>query len=307
MKITKYIYPRVFVFINYLGAFLIPVVVLFATQLLKESKIKIRSATLLFILFFSLFLYFVAHPKFIELSDSEALELFWYKIKRKEFPYLENVFQRIGFFPENILGGYKYPMQNGNFIFNVWGILGLFSIPATIVFLIISKKPRWLNVYFISAFLYSGLILSSPILYDRYLLSLIIVALLFLLKSMREAKIFGASKLVGAIFVPFLIFLSFLNYQFLLDYILSNKFVWDKSQELIAKEGVSPNVFRVTHSWKKTYSPQHPALYKFTYDSPEKFEESGYELKDIKKTEFPLSLFSNPTIYLYKNNMFPPT
>src|SRR3990167_2868636 len=109
------------------------------------------------------------------------------------------------------------------------------------------------------------------------------------------------SKVSSVFIAGFVLFLIFLNYQFAMDFILVNKYVWSRSQELASQ--TEPNLIQGTNAWKMTHrNLAKNYIYNFSYDSLEVNEGYAccYDLVETKEINFPFSIFVEPKIYLYK-------
>ncbi|MFC1622014.1 hypothetical protein ACFL13_01335 [Patescibacteria group bacterium] len=88
-----------------------------------------------------------------------------------------------------------------------------------------------------------------------------------------------------------------------MDFISTNKYVWKRSQELVAFDMVAPEQIHGSNAWKlnnKNLSRDY--LYNFSYDTPEMNEgfAQHYKLIEIHETKYPLNIFIKPNIYLYE-------
>jgi len=101
----------------------------------------------------------------------------------------------------------------------------------------------------------------------------------------------------------------------LMDFYLTNKFVWNKSIEISQKDGVSKNQINPSHAWRMLYPNPKNAItgnhnwnYIFSYNQKdEDIITMGYQVVEEKKIDFPLNIFVNPKIFLYKKTVIPLT
>lgn len=163
--------------------------------------------------------------------------------------------------------------------------------------------------------------------YDRYLLPLLPYAILFLIQNLgpdiKSVSVKLHTFLVSGISV-FVLFLGAFSYQLGMDFVLNNKYVLNKSAELVREYSISPTQITSSYAWNfyfvskyicstremKTCSdlwyPQIQNIgndyFLFTYDSPEVRPEllESFSLLETYKPEFPGSIWINPSIYLYK-------
>ncbi len=89
-----------------------------------------------------------------------------------------------------------------------------------------------------------------------------------------------------------------------MDFVLTNKYVWQKSWEVVEKDTIYPSEVYGSYAWRKTF-PNEGGQYRyfFSYDSPEINKEMtvSYKVLEEKEIKIPLNLFVNPKIYLYKS------
>lgn len=270
-----YTFALIYAIFIYMGAFVFP---LFSSLI---RRISIRKFLLLLGLAFGL--YFVLNKFFV--PD----ELFY-----GEFPYLDNVWERGGFFQRGILGT-KYHFYGMYDLYKYWELIAKISISLLLAGLVFYYK-KLLNFFSVLFVCYVGLLLVLEKVYDRYLLFLVPVFILFLLNLIKKFGVF--TKIVLAFFLLFLIFLA---YQFAFDFILTNGYVWHKSMELV-EMGVSAEQIQGTNAWKLSYRNESRMYdYDFSYDSPKvnAVYTSEYMLLDSYKPIYPLNFFVNSRVYLY--------
>lgn len=213
-----------------------------------------------------------------------------------EFPYIQNTFTRYGFYSMNIHGTpYQYRFVYD--IFTNWQMISvLLSYTFTGLILWHLRKVNSPQLYFY--FGYIALMVLIVEMFDRYLLPAFPIFLLLLLRIIKEYK-----YVYNAVLIPFIAFLMFVNYQYSMDFVLSNNIIFNKAHELSEKENVSLSQISVNRAWRKVYYGESK-VYQFTYDSPEvgDLETKGYKLVETLKVEYPLNTHINPYIYIYKNS-----
>lgn len=216
-----------------------------------------------------------------------------------EFPYFENIWERTGFYPRGILGT-KYQFIGNYDLYLYWDIIAKIAVASFLSYILIyfeKKKLMDINVYFIIVYL--GLMIFTETFYDRYLLMIIPSSLLFFAKNINLDR----TKQIGI--AIFLCFMFIYNYQFSMDFILSNKYVWNTSEKIANDEKISPKLIQGTNAWKLVNKNiERDYLYDFSYDSQEVNEtyKDLYTLVEAHKVNYPLNFYINPTIYLYRKN-----
>jgi len=85
------------------------------------------------------------------------------------------------------------------------------------------------------------------------------------------------------------------------DFVVSNNYVWGRSESLV-KEGVSPENIRATMAWQKIYGLSEEPEFFFSFSSPEVEPNylEKYYLFEEKTLNFPGSIFVDPMIFLYR-------
>lgn len=217
------------------------------------------------------------------------------KLSWGEFPYLENTFERKGFYPRGVLGT-KYHFRYIFDLYRHWDSAAkiIFVAFLSAVILRFRKIPiLWASFLII----YMGVMTVTETYYDRYLVPILPIVIFFVL------DVFGYDKLQKFITLPFLAFLIFYNYQFSMDFILVNKYIWNKSEELVVTYDKEPKRVQGTNAWKLKYrNPERNYVFDFTYDDPKvnKPYREWYTLEEVKNIDFPGSLWVNSKVYLYK-------
>lgn len=212
-----------------------------------------------------------------------------------EFPYFGNTLERMGFF---YLGGTKYNFMGSYDLYNYWNSLSFVALALIVPVLIIYLRKSTINPYIVFILVYTAVILMSERLYDRYILVLVPVFILFIADYLKKMTAFW--KIAYLLFV---VFLAFYAYQFSYDFVLGNKYMWDKSREIVEKEGISPKLIEGPNAWKlSNVNLQHNYTYVFSYDDPGVNSEldARFLLVDTYVIAYPLNFFVNPKIYLYK-------
>lgn len=275
-------FPYVFALIY--GSFLL--ITAFFLPLVIPNFVKLKKSKLLLFLVLAVVFYIFLNKFF----DPEKLS--W-----GEFPYLENTFERKGFYPRGVLGT-KYHFKYMFDLYRYWDSAAkiVFASFLSAALLKFRKIPvLWLSFLII----YMGAMVLTETYYDRYLVPVLPISIFLIL------NIFGYGRLQKFLVPPFLAFLVFLNYQFSMDFILVNKYIWNKSKELVVAYEKEPKRIQGTNAWKLKYrNPERNYVFDFTYDNPEvnKPYREWYTLEEVKKIDFPGSLWVNPKVYLYKKN-----
>ncbi len=219
------------------------------------------------------------------------------KVSWGEFPYFENIWERTGLYPRGVIGT-KYQFRWNYDLYRYWDqmskILISLSLPAIAV---VIYKRRYIDFNIIFVTLYLGLMILSETFYDRYLLTIIPFAILFFIKSIELSKI---NKLLICTFIAFI---GFFTYQMTMDFVLVNKYIWNKSVQTVNNERINPVLVLGTNAWKLNYkNEERKYLYEFSYDSPEvngRYKDK-YLLLEEKIIEYPFNIYINPKVYFYK-------
>lgn len=266
-------------------------------SMVKKDLIQNKKKLFIFsILFLSTYLFFNTYFK----PQTTAL---------REFPYFENVWEQKGFFPGN-LGGTKYHFMGMYDLYKYWDLLAKVLLSLFLSYLIIFKTKKLINLYSIFFIIYLSLMSLIEFFYDRYILVLIPLFILFILSTTQletknDAKVsvknespllFYLSKLGLLAFVVFLVFYS---YCFSMDYILVNKYVWDKGKSL----GIEEKMIQGTNAWKMSYrNINRDYIYDFSWDKPKLNDiyTCCYDLIEEKAINYPFNIFVDSKVYLYK-------
>ena len=230
----NHMYKNIFMYFVYFAVFIFPIVVLCFVEKLKKIKGKILTAELVVPLVLTVLFFSILGPMSLmkKRGSEKNLGLVEYKLSRWEFPYMENTFERSGFFPDNISGGKKYKTYGSSDLFNIWGIVGVVGASILISLFLLDIKRHLKNPSFVVFIFYFGMILILPVFYDRYLLH-IFPFLLFTL-----APLVVKVKKSLYLLLPYVIFLGYLGYAFSADFVKVNRYVWEKSESLVVGGGV---------------------------------------------------------------------
>jgi hypothetical protein len=281
--VPEYAYSLICGILIYAVSFLLPLVFNFVINSLFENRKKVWK--IIFILFSAGLLYFVLNKYFV------AGQLAW-----EEYPYFENTFERTGFFPRSIRGT-KYHFRFNYDIFRFWDISSKILLSLLIPCLILSWK-KVINIYSISIFGYLLLMVFTEQFFDRYILPLIPLGILFFM-TQKEKKS-NLRYLYLATNFLFALFTGFLSLQMAADFIVTNNYVWGRS-EVLVDEGVSPENIASTMAWDRLHGIKSEPDFIFSFDSPDKNPEilDQYALFEEKDTSFRGSIFVEPKLYLY--------
>jgi len=144
--------------------------------------------------------------------------------------------------------------------------------------------------------------------YDRYLPPLFLAVTLLLTANFAPAAMAKATqRLCAGVLAAFVVLCTLYSYQFALDFVLVNKYIWTRSEQLVAQEHIAPKLIKGTNAWKLTdYNVARNYLYDFTFDAVSVNKRYGaeYTLVERHRVDFPGSLFVEPYIYLYKKLNF---
>ena len=282
----KYAYSLIYGIILVSFSFVLPFVFNFIYEVLVKNKKKLVS--LLFILVTATVLFFVLNKYFAP-----------GKISWEEYPYFENTFERTGFFPRSIAGT-KYHFRWNYDIFRYWDLGSKIVLAMFIPVLLLSRK-KVINIYSISAVGYLILMVFTEVFFDRYILPLIPILILFFMSLYDEVKNTGFVK--NLVLIGFLVITSFVSFQMANDFVVTNNYVWGRSEDLV-KDGVAPENIKATMAWQKLYGLNEKPEFFFSFSSPETEPEylKNYSLFEEKSTSFRGSVFVEPAVYLYKAN-----
>lgn len=221
-------------------------------------------------------------------------------IANGEFPYFENVFERTGFYPSGIQGT-KYHFI-GNFVmWKYWDLVSKIGIASFVTYILLNLKNK-MNIFIVYIGVYLVIMIATQKYYDRYIFTIVPFSCFYLI-SIKDTF----TRLMSLCIVVFIVFLGFLAYQFSADFLLVNKYVWTKSQELVVSREIRPELVMGTNAWKLTYKNfERNYLYFFSYDSPSVNSDykDNYNLLESYTPTYPLNFFVNPKIYLYEKKNY---
>jgi len=287
----KYSFSVIYGILIMLSAFLLP---LFLTLVVKVifNFIQNKSYFILFLYVgFSAILFFGLNNLYIPETVSWG-----------EFPYFENTFERTGFYPRGIHGT-KYQLKYNYDLYYFWDLAAKILVAFSLTALLFKIKKLFKFEFFL-IIIYLLVLVVTETFYDRYILPLIPLTILFLYKFMRGPE--AAEKLekflVSCVALPFITFLIFYTYQFSIDFINVNNYVWQKSEELV-RTGVSPVKIHGTNAWKLTYrNIKSDYMYLFSYDSPKVNPDlrTLYDLVEAGEIDYPFNFFIDSKVYLYR-------
>ena len=92
-----------------------------------------------------------------------------------------------------------------------------------------------------------------------------------------------------------------------MDFVLINKYIWNRSQQLVDQEKIGPKLVKGTNAWKLSdYNVERNYLYDFTFDDVSVNKKYGeqYDLIERYRVDFPGSIWVDPYIYLFKKRDF---
>lgn len=213
----------------------------------------------------------------------------------QEFPYFGNTVERKGFFQ---ISGTKYHFYGIYDLYKYWDLAAKVTLVGLIGSIFVYQRKKEIDLYSLFMLVYIPVILVSERLYDRYILILLPVFMLFMCQMIQKTNKFWLLS-----YAAFVIFMTFMSYQFSSDFLISNKYMWQKSRELVNARGVDPKMIKGPNAWKLTYrNLEKNYLYEFSYDSfsanPEYM--SKYDLVEEFDVNYPLNFFVNSRVFLYR-------
>ena len=241
-----------------------------------------------------------------------------------EFPYFENTFERTGFYPRGIHGT-KYQLMFNYDIYYYWDLAAKIFVSLFMAFLAIVKfgqntapgkkdpASKLKPLFTIEAALiicYITVLIITETFYDRYILPLVPITILYLIKNQYFNLKLKAKTLkkpfnftTAATTFGFAFFITFYTYQFTWDFVKINNYVWNRSQQLIASDAVPAEQIHGTNAWKLRYrNPGIDYIYFFSYDSQQVNNDLNelYEFIEEKEINYWLNGFIESKVYLYK-------
>jgi len=217
--------------------------------------------------------------------------------------YFHNTLDQAGFFDQDFEGA-RYVFTNYEVFYKFAdSIAKILTVSLIAVFIWRLKK----NIDFFSIFFVAhlALLIISPQLYDRYLLPLFPVFILFVLARIPA----NLHKALSVTVLISLVLVGYLDYNFSMDFVLVQNYVWSKGTEIHEKNKVSSAKIQSTNAWDHLYqNPTKDWLYVFNYDKPDVYttKHPEYVLFETKKIEYPLSFYVDPYVYVYKRSVDTP-
>ncbi len=276
LKDTPYVYSLIYGSFILMSALLIPLLIPYFKE---KRKLK-------WVIFFGI----AAGAYFLLNHYFQPSKVSW-----GEFPYFENTFERKGFYPRGVLGT-KYYFKYMFDLYRNWDSAAKIVLSLFVSYVLLKLK-KLNGLWAVFTVIYLGVMTVTETFYDRYLVILIPVSI-FLILGVNGLRI--VNKIL---IIPFLAFLIFYNYQLSMDFILVNKYIWNKSEELVVTYDKEPRRIQGTNAWKLKYlNLRRNYVFDFTYDSADvnKPYRDLYVTEEVKKIEFPGSLWVSPYIYLYQ-------
>lgn len=276
-------YAYIFAFLIFIATFLFPMVLsVFVNDTVYVYARKVWLLPTLIILISISYFYFTS--------------IFQANLTPKgEFPYFGNIFEQKGFYATHTLGN-KYHFYGIFVLYKYWDVAAKLGAVMMLFLLVKSVLKKELRFEYIYIFIFFGVMVVSPVFYDRYLLPvfpIFIIAFAHLLKRF--------TTITYLVCVPFLLFLLVINYQFSADFVIGKNYVWTKATELVRKN-VPASTITVDNSWNRLYNPSRQmANYVFRFDNFDvrQDDRGAWEIVDQKEIKYPLNFFIKPTIYLY--------
>lgn len=272
------LYNFLYAFLIYIFAFLLPLSLWFVPNILKLPKKNLIIATMLIVGIV------VVTSVLFKSSD----------LPNPDFYYFKNVLSKNGFFYGSTLGD-KYNLKVD--FYKVWDYAARFGM-ATILVGLIFKKQRVINYYFIFGVLYLGLMCIMLSFYDRYILVMIPITIFALLNYAEPPN--KASFVISGIFI---LVLGFYLYNMTMDFVVLNNKMWTISNKLVSDRGVKNTAIAAGYGWRRLYN--NPTLrYKYMFyfgnikSNPDIY--CCYNLEKVETIDFPLNMFENSKVYLYK-------
>lgn len=213
---------------------------------------------------------------------------------RGEFPYLENVLGRKGFLDDTLYGvKAHYP---GFFdFFNALDILGRVLLSILVAYMLVTLFKNYRRYEFIYILGFVLLLLLTPKVYDRYLLPLVPFLLIFLVPYIPNGRYFKLFTLA------FLAFLFMFSYQYMADYMQTNRYVWNKAQELTRVQHVNPSMINANHAWRELYpNANNKWVYYFDYGGSSRVDNLNYELVESHAIGYPGNIFRDSRVLLFR-------
>lgn len=290
------IYNLLRVFIAYLGVFLFPFFVSGVFRLKIARKTILPCILLLGLLFVFSSMFDPSKILMKSVTQQKQVTLSYMK---PDFPYLGNIFGRSGFIEGNF-EGVKYHFPGFFDLFTAFELLGTISFYLFVVYLVF-KKPSGDASVFLTLFMFFSfsLLLFAGKYYDRYLIIFLPAILLYYASALVSTK----RILYPALFM-YSLFMGILSYQYLFDYHLVNKYVWNKAMAL-NQSGITKGVIKAEHSWiQLNLSGQKNWQYIFSYPENDRLDsstsQSDFEIVETYSPKYPLNFYIDPKVHLLK-------
>jgi len=163
------------------------------------------------------------------------------------------------------------------------------------------RVKKFLNFFTLYLVCFFGLFLITPVVYDRYLISMIAVGILAIGAGISK-ETFEIPALKTSLTI-LILGLAFYIYQFSNEFIQVQKYVWNRGLELVKQYQIEGKQIDSTNAWKRTYGFDRAEL-KFLYTFDEKYK-LKFPVKEVALVErfevkFPLNFFLEPYVYLFE-------
>ncbi len=279
----KYMYTSIFISIFYAVVFIIPLLIAIFYNYISKNLNKIWLVLALTVGIFGASLVFFS-------ADL---------LRHDNMFYMHGVLVRNGFFYGTSLGT-KYQIKYEDQIYNVWDIVSKVAVALTITLLILHYK-KLLNYFTIYISLYIGVLSIMLITYDRYTLAFTPVAIIIFFEIFKDFKFSTVSRII--VIVGLLVTLLY-SYNFTMEFITLNRYLWTRANSIYAKGGTQKNKISAGYAWRRNF-PNSTGTYRYLfyfqpyYTLPENLA-CCYSIKETYNIKFPLSIFDDAKIYMYK-------
>lgn len=279
----RVLFSSVYVYLFYGVVFTIPLVSALLTRINPFSKIVLTSI--------------------LSLAILVAIQLIYLPSQNlnPDMYYLGNTVTRDGFFSgSHLRAGNKYTIHNEKQIYLVWEYLTKIALSLGIA-VVITRYKSFLNLYSLSLIAYMGSMTLLKVVYDRYLTILGLLVILIILAGTKNTKLPGFTRVVTMLFTVLLLIYS---YNFSIEFFLINNQMWKKANSLVNVQGVKKEKISAGYAWNRmNVNLKRDHRYIFSYEDKEQNPNlSSYRIIDTIKLNYPLNLFNNPTVYLYKRD-----
>ncbi len=211
--------------------------------------------------------------------------------------FFGNIFTVYGYLPSNIMGTKSYVpiiylllyLLNSLAIFV--GII-LIKTKSNYLLRFVNDKQNRINLFIkINSFIYISIILFTGAYFDRYLLPLFTLLIIFFMNNVSRMKYFKPY-----VICIWLLLMTFVNYHFVSSFLVSHNILLTETNRLVI-EGVKPGEIKSEVSWN-LYNRDSVGniVYLFSYSS----RESGYEPLTELPIKYPFNLNPINSIYLHK-------